>query len=97
MRRSVRRSAFTLCGADDKKPDFVGKKQFYPATFDIDYTVCMSCGICAEVCPFESIFMDTNFEVADSDRFDGLLIKKEQLARPNSYLRKIHPTMTAGD
>lgn len=79
----------------DKKPDFVGRKQFFPAVFDIDYSVCMSCGICAEVCPFESIFMDNDFEVANSDRFDGLLVKKEELARPNSYLQKISPTLAA--
>jgi NADH-quinone oxidoreductase subunit I len=81
--------------SDEKKPDFVGKQQFFPAIFDIDYSVCMSCGICAEVCPFESIFMDNNFEVADTDRFDGLLVKKEELARPNSYLQKISPTLAA--
>jgi len=77
----------------DKKPDFVGKQQLYPVVFDIDLSVCMSCGICAEVCPFESIFMDNNFEVADTDRFDGLLVKKEDLARPNSYLQKISPIL----
>lgn len=77
----------------EKKPDFLGKPQFQPATFDIDLSVCMSCGICAEVCPFESIFMDTNFEIASGDRFDGLLVHKEQLARSATHLRKIHPTM----
>jgi NADH-quinone oxidoreductase subunit I len=45
----------------DKKPDYKGQAQFYPATFDIDLSVCMSCGICAEVCPFESIKMDTDY------------------------------------
>src|SRR6202041_3976326 len=41
-----------------KKPDFVGKQQFYPAVFDIDVSVCMSCQICVEVCPFDAIRMD---------------------------------------
>ena len=36
----------------DKKPDHIGKPQFYPAIFDIDVSVCMSCQICVEVCPF---------------------------------------------
>lgn len=80
----------------DKKPDFIGKQQLYPATFDIDLSVCMSCGICAEVCPFESIFMDTGFDLANSNRFGGLLVTKEQLARPNGHLQKIHPTLAAG-
>ena len=29
----------------DKKPDYLGKLQLYPAIFDIDISVCMSCGI----------------------------------------------------
>ncbi len=41
----------------DKKPDYIGKPQFYPAVFDIDTSVCMSCQICVEVCPFEAIKM----------------------------------------
>lgn len=77
----------------DKKPDHVGKNQFFPAVFDIDLSVCMSCGICAEVCPFEAIFMDTEFELANDDRFNGLLVDKEQLAKPNEHLQKIHPTL----
>ena len=32
----------------DKKPDAVGKPQFYPAVFNIDISVCMSCQICVE-------------------------------------------------
>ena len=30
----------------DKKPDAAGKMQLYPAVFDIDTSVCMSCQIC---------------------------------------------------
>ena len=48
----------------DKKPDYIGKPQFYPAIFDIDISVCMSCQICVEVCPFEAIKMDTEFELS---------------------------------
>ncbi len=62
----------------DKKPDYVGKQQFYPARFDIDISVCMSCQICVEVCPFEAIKMDTQFELATDDRFAGLLEDREQ-------------------
>ena len=76
----------------DKKPDYVGKPQFYPATFDIDISVCMSCQICVEVCPFEAIKMDTEFELSTTDRFGGLLTHKQQLAKPNEHFRKIHPT-----
>jgi NADH-quinone oxidoreductase subunit I len=76
----------------DKKPDYIGKPQIYPATFDIDLSVCMSCQICVEVCPFDAIKMDTNFELSTSDRFGGLLVDKQQLAKSNGYYHKIHPT-----
>ncbi len=76
----------------DKKPDYIGKSQLYPAVFNIDLSVCMSCQICVEVCPFEAIKMDTNFELSTSDRFGGLLVHKNELARPNQYYHKIHPT-----
>ncbi len=79
----------------DKKPDFVGKAQAYPAVFDIDVAVCMSCQICVEVCPFDAIRMDKQFELSTTDRFGGLLWTKEQLAKPNEYYRKIHPTEAA--
>ena len=79
----------------DKKPDFTGKPQFYPARFDIDISVCMSCQICVEVCPFEAIKMDTEFELSTEDRFAGLLFDRKQLAKPNEHYRKIHPTEAA--
>ncbi len=79
----------------DKKPDYVGKPQFYPARFDIDISVCMSCQICVEVCPFEAIKMDTQFELATDDRFGGLLEDREKLARSNEYYHSIHPTEAA--
>lgn len=76
----------------DKKPDYVGKPQFYPAVFDIDVSVCMSCQICVEVCPFEAIKMDTEFELSNTDRFGGLLLNKTSLAKSNDHYRKIHPS-----
>ena len=79
----------------DKKPDFVGKMQIYPAKFDIDVSVCMSCQICVEVCPFEAIKMDTEFELSTTDRFGGLLYDRKQLSRSNEYYHKIHPTEAA--
>jgi NADH-quinone oxidoreductase subunit I len=79
----------------DKKPDFVGKMQIYPARFDIDISVCMSCQICVEVCPFEAIKMDTEFELSTTDRFGGLLYNREQLSKSNDHYHKIHPTEAA--
>ena len=75
----------------DRKPDYKGQPQLYPAVFDIDVSVCMSCQICVEVCPFESIKMNTEFELSTDDRFGGLLLHKQQLAKPNAYYHKLHP------
>jgi NADH-quinone oxidoreductase subunit I len=55
----------------------------------------MSCQICVEVCPFDAIKMDVDFELSTADRFGGLLINKEQLAKSNGYYHKIHPEEAA--
>ena len=79
----------------DKKPDATGKPQLYPAVFGIDTSVCMSCQICVEVCPFDAIKMDQVFEYAVTDRFTGLFLDREKLAKPNSYFHQIHPADAA--
>ncbi|HEX8897800.1 MAG TPA: 4Fe-4S dicluster domain-containing protein [Chthoniobacterales bacterium] len=81
--------------SDDKKPDYMGKSQFYPATFDIDISVCMSCQICVEVCPFEAIKMDKVYELSRRERFDALLMNKSELAKSNTYYHGIHPVEAA--
>lgn len=68
-----------------------GKTIKRPKVFDIDYSVCMGCQICVEVCPFESIKMDSRFEYASSDRFGGLLIHRDQLLRSAEYWEEINP------
>src|SRR5258707_11527085 len=82
----------SITKSKDKKPDYIGKPQLYPAVFDIDISVCMSCQICVEVCPFEAIKMDTEFELSNTDRFGGLLLNKHQLAKSNEHYLKVHPT-----
>ena len=58
--------------------DANGKPVKRPKVFDIDISVCMSCQICVEVCPFDAIKMDQHFEIAETDRFDALLLRREQ-------------------
>jgi len=55
----------------------------------------MSCQICVEVCPFDAIKMDVEYELSTSDRFGNLLLTKENLAKPNDYYQRIHPTEAA--
>ncbi len=35
--------------------------------FAIDYALCMYCGICIEVCPFDALFWSPEFEYAEYD------------------------------
>ena len=79
----------------DKKPDATGKMQVYPAVFAIDTAVCMSCQLCVEVCPFDAIKMDHVFAIAATNRFSGLLLNREELAKPNSYFHEIRPEEAA--
>lgn len=75
--------------------DAKGRPMKRPRVFDIDLSVCMSCQICVEVCPFDSIKMDTHYEVGSSDRFGGLLVNVRQLSKSNEYYHKLHPTEAA--
>src|SRR5204863_5524252 len=81
--------------SEDKKPDYMGKPQFYAKVFDIDISVCMSCQICVEVCPFEAIKMDKEFELSRRERFDALLMRRDDLAKSNEYYRRISPSDAA--
>ena len=78
-----------------RERDAKGKIVASPKVFDIDISVCMSCQICVEVCPFDAIKMDQEFEIATANRFDALLLKKENLAKPNTYYHQIHPKEAA--
>jgi NADH-quinone oxidoreductase subunit I len=71
--------------------DEKGKPKKHPKIFDIDISVCMSCQICVEVCPFDAIKMDQVYELSRTDRFEGLLLHKADLRKPNEYYHQIHP------
>src|SRR4030066_2070732 len=63
-----------------------------PAEFYIDATICMSCGLCAEFCPFDAIKMDHDFEIATYDRTSAHVYDKAKLSKPVSYYASIRPT-----
>jgi NADH-quinone oxidoreductase subunit I len=75
--------------------DEKGRPTKKPRVFDIDISVCMSCQICVEVCPFDAIKMDQHYEIAEAERFDALLLRREELAKSNDYYHQIHPTEAA--
>ena len=51
----------------------------------------MSCGLCAEYCPFDAIKMDHVFEIASYERMEHHILNKEQLSKPVSYYSSIQP------
>ncbi len=46
--------------------------------FDIDYALCMYCGICVEVCPFDALFWSPEYEYSEP-RIADLLHDKTRL------------------
>ena len=46
--------------------------------FDIDFSLCMYCGICVEVCPFEALFWSPEYEYSEV-RIADLLHDKTRL------------------
>ena len=72
--------------------DEQGRSLQKPKVFDIDLSVCLSGGVCEEVCPFDAIFMDHQFELSTYDRMGSLNAHQEQLLKPNSRLHAIRPT-----
>jgi len=47
--------------------------------FDIDYALCMYCGICVDVCPFDALFWSPEYEYSEGHIAD-LLHDKEKLS-----------------
>ena len=67
----------------------------YPVQFDIDMSICMSCRICVDVCPFDAIEMDNQYELSGEDRWTPLVFDKQELLKPAEYFQKIKPTEAA--
>ena len=58
--------------------------------FDIDYALCMYCGICVEVCPFEALFWTPEYEYSEP-RIADLLHDKERLGQWFDTVREFEP------
>nr|WP_269329457.1 4Fe-4S binding protein [Kineosporia babensis] len=55
--------------------------------FAIDFSLCMYCGICIEVCPFDALFWSPEFEYAEFDIRD-LLHESDRL---ESWMASVPP------
>jgi NADH-quinone oxidoreductase subunit I len=75
--------------------DEKGKPLQRPKVFDIDISVCMQCQICVEVCPFEAIKMDNDYEKSEYGRFNELVERLPDLLKSNEYYQSIKPTEAA--
>ncbi|NYH85437.1 NADH-quinone oxidoreductase subunit I [Actinopolymorpha cephalotaxi] len=62
--------------------------------FAIDYSLCMYCGICIEVCPFDALFWSPEFEYATTDIAD-LTHEKDEL-REWMWTVPVPPPVDAG-
>ena len=67
----------------------------FPVQFAIDVSVCMSCRICVDVCPFDAIEMDNQYELSGEGRFEDMIFAKERLLKSAEYFGTIKPTEAA--
>lgn len=68
-----------------------GRPMASPEEFYIDIDICMNCGFCTEFCPFDSIKMDHDYEIASYDRKSNHILNLEKLLRSVAYYAKIRP------
>ena len=55
--------------------------------FDIDYALCMYCGICVEVCPFDALFWSPEYEYAETQMGEML----HDMDRLQDWLETVPP------
>jgi NADH-quinone oxidoreductase subunit I len=64
--------------------------------FDIDYALCMYCGICVEVCPFDALFWSPEYEYSEP-RIADLLHDKERLGEWMETVPDFEPYESGSD
>jgi NADH-quinone oxidoreductase subunit I len=72
--------AATTEGGRDRSVDVLDR-------FAIDYSLCMYCGICIEVCPFDALFWSPEHEYAEADLL-GLTHERQRLAETYDASRR---------
>ena len=64
--------------------------------FDIDYALCMYCGICVEVCPFDALFWSPEYEYSEP-RIADLLHDKTKLGEWMETVPDFEPYESGSD
>ena len=62
--------------------------------FAIDYALCMFCGICVEVCPFDALFWSPEFEYGEYDL--GLMTHEKERLEDWTYTVLPPPSLEEG-
>lgn len=65
------------------------EKERYPVKFEINMLRCIFCGFCEEVCPEEAIVMSKDYELAFTNREDGIYGKDKLLTPINELQDRI--------
>ena len=76
---------------DEQKRPVKAHGRTLPKVFDIDMSICMSCRICVDVCPFDAIEMDNDYELSSSNRYESMIYDKQKLLKSADYFRQIKP------
>jgi NADH-quinone oxidoreductase subunit I len=61
--------------------------------FAIDYALCMYCGICVEVCPYDALFWSPEFEYAEGD----ITRLTHEMERLQDWMRTVLPPSPLDD
>ena len=76
---------------DEQKRPVKAHGRTLPKVFDIDMSICMSCRICVDVCPFDAIEMDNDYELSSSNRYESMIYDKQKLLKSADYFKQIKP------
>src|SRR5919197_1271097 len=72
---------------EPKEPGMLAKEFNVLDRFAIDYALCMYCGICVEVCPYDALFWSPFYEYAEYD----IVELTHEMPRLNEWMYQVLP------